>query len=282
MRGQHAQRQHVDLHQAQRVDVVLVPLDEGAVLHGGVADRHGLVQPPLGQDEAADVLRQVAREARAARWASAVGAADLRVVGIEPGLADVLVGHAVAPAAPDRVGQRGGDVLGQAQRLADLADRHARAVVDDGGADGGAVAAVALVDVLHHLLAPLVLEVDVDVRRLAALLGDEALEQQVLVLLGRIDRGDAQAEADHGIGRRAAPLAEDALLARPADDVVHGQEVVGVVRASRSARAPCRAGPAHLLRHAVADSARRAPAQVRSRRCWMAVLPGGTGSSGYS
>ena len=67
----------------------------------------------------------------------------------------------------------------QAQRLADLADRHARAVVDDGGADRGAVAAVALVDVLDHLLAPLVLEVDVDVGRLVALGRDEALEQQV-------------------------------------------------------------------------------------------------------
>ena len=34
------------------------------------------------------------------------------------------------------------------------------------------------VDVLDHFLAPFVLEVDVDVRRLVALAGDEALEQQ--------------------------------------------------------------------------------------------------------
>ncbi len=50
------------------------------------------------------------------------GAPDLRIGRIEPGLADVLVGHAVAPAAPDGVGQGGGDVLGQAQRLAHVAD----------------------------------------------------------------------------------------------------------------------------------------------------------------
>ena len=50
------------------------------------------------------------------------------------------------------------------------------AVVDDGGAEPGAVAAVAVVDVLDHLLAALVLEVDVDVGRLVARLGDEALE----------------------------------------------------------------------------------------------------------
>ncbi len=59
--------------------------------------------------------------------------------------------------------------------------------------------AVGVVDPLDHLLAPLVLEIDIDVRRLAPLLRDEALEQQVV--LGRIDRGDAEHEAHGGIGR---------------------------------------------------------------------------------
>ena len=69
------------------------------------------------------------------------------------------------------------------------------------------VVAVGLVDPLDHLLAPLVLEIDVDVGRLAALVRDEAFEQQLV--LDRIDRGDAEHEADHRIGRRAAPLAQD-------------------------------------------------------------------------
>ncbi len=56
------------------------------------------------------------------------------------------------------------------------------------------MAAVAVVDVLNHLLAPLVLEVDVDVGGLGALLGDEPLEQHVLGL--GIHRGDAQAITD--------------------------------------------------------------------------------------
>jgi hypothetical protein len=81
--GQHAQRQHVDLHQLQAVDVVLVPLDEGAVLHRRVADRHGLVQPPLGQHEAADVLRQVARVLQQL-GGQGDGPGDLRVLG-DPG-----------------------------------------------------------------------------------------------------------------------------------------------------------------------------------------------------
>ena len=46
--AQHAEREHIDLHQAERVDVVLVPLDEGAVVHGGIADRHRLIEAARG------------------------------------------------------------------------------------------------------------------------------------------------------------------------------------------------------------------------------------------
>ncbi len=46
--AQHAEREHVDLHQAERVDVVLVPLDEGAIVHGGIADGHRLVEAARG------------------------------------------------------------------------------------------------------------------------------------------------------------------------------------------------------------------------------------------
>jgi hypothetical protein len=71
------------------------------------------------------------------------------------------------------------------------------------------------------------LEIDVDVGRLAAVFGNEAREQQAV--LGGIDRRHAQAEADRGIGRRSPPLAEDAHAPRLADDVVHGDEIVGIV-----------------------------------------------------
>ena len=70
-----------------------------------------------------------------------------------------------------------------------------------------------LVDVLDHLLAPLVLEVDVDVGRLVALDADEALEQQVRA--ARVDLGDVQAVADERVGGAAAALAEDAPARAP-------------------------------------------------------------------
>ena len=80
----------------------------------------------------------------------------------------------------------------------------------DGRADRRAMAAVAPVDVLDHFLAPLVLEIDVDIGRLAAVLGNEAGEQQFGLF--RIDRGDAEAIADRAVRRRAAALAENFLF----------------------------------------------------------------------
>ena len=46
------------------VEIVLVPFDDGAVLHRGIHDRHHLVEPVAGDDEAADMLGEVARESR--------------------------------------------------------------------------------------------------------------------------------------------------------------------------------------------------------------------------
>ena len=94
--------------------------------------------------------------------------------------------------------------------------------------DRRAVATVAAVDILHHLLAPLVFEIDVDVGGLAPLGGNEAGEEQIV--FDRIDRGDLEQIADQRIGRRAAPLAQDRRFARAreANDVVHGQEIMRI------------------------------------------------------
>ena len=72
----------------------------------------------------------------------------------------------------------------ESQRLADVAHRALRPVGDDGRGQRRALAPVLLEDVLDDFLASLVLEVDVDVGRLVALLADEALEQR-----GDVDPG---------------------------------------------------------------------------------------------
>ena len=180
-----------------------------------------------GEHEAADMLGEMARKAD-----QLVGKRDRlpdrRICRIEAGLADVIVRQAVA-IAPHGLGQRRGDVLGQSQNLADFADGAARAVMHDGRANRRAMAAVAPVDVLDHFFAPLVLEIDVDIGRLAAVLGNETGEQKIGFV--RIHRGDAEAKAHRAVGRRAAALAEDFLSCRraKADDVVDGEEIARIV-----------------------------------------------------
>jgi hypothetical protein len=78
--------------------------------------------------------------------------------------------------------------------------------------------------VLNDLFASFVLEIDVDIRRLAAIFGYEALEQKIDGL--RRDLGDLKALADQRIGGRAASLAQDRRLesAGELDDLVNRQE----------------------------------------------------------
>ena len=97
--------------------------------------------------------------------------------------------------------------------LAHLAQRALAAVADDLADHRRAIAAVALVDLLDDLFAPLVLEVDVDVGRLAPLGAEEALEEQVRAR--RIDRGDAERVADGAVRRAAAALTEDVAAGAP-------------------------------------------------------------------
>ena len=125
--------------------------------------------------------------------------------------------------APGGPVEGGDDIVGEAENLGCLAYRRTRAIGRHRGGEAGALAPVTPVDVLDHLLAPLMLEVDVDVGGLVALGRDEALEQKIEAR--RIDLGDPETEADGGIGRRAAALAEDAARAREAHDVVHGEKI---------------------------------------------------------
>ena len=172
-------------------------------------------KPPTCWERCRGKADQLAREGH--------GLAQQGIGGVEAGFAQASFGDALPVHVPDRAGERCGGVLRQPHGLAHVPRRAPPPVTDDGGGEAGACAAVAAVDVLDHLLAALVLEVDVDVGGLAPLARDEALEQQVD--LRRVDGGDAEAVADGGVGGGAPPLAEDVLLPGEAHDVVHGEEV---------------------------------------------------------
>ena len=60
--SQHAEAQHVDFQNMKRVQVVLVPFDNGAIFHCRVFDWCQFVEPPPRDNESADMLRQMARE----------------------------------------------------------------------------------------------------------------------------------------------------------------------------------------------------------------------------
>ena len=101
--------------------------------------------------------------------------------------------------------------------------------MNDGGAQAGAIPSILLVNVLDDFLTPLMLEIDIDIGWLTALFGKKPVEQQLV--LGGIDAGDAKAEANGGIGRAAAPLAQDRgrLATREIDDFLDGEEIGGEI-----------------------------------------------------
>ena len=124
------------------------------------------------------------------------------------------------------------------------------------------MAAIGVVDPLDHLLPPLVLEVDIDVRRLVALLGDEALEEEVV--RDGIDRGDAEHVADGGVSRRAAALAQNALTAAKLHDRMDGQEVRRVAELLDQVKLVLGAGR-DLVRARPPDSASPRPPRSAAR-----------------
>ena len=206
--GEHAERENVDLQNAERIEIVLVPFDRGALGHGRIGDRGDFVEPRAGDDETAGMLRQMARKA-------GEFAGDLdrqgkpRLVRVEADASRRFRVERTGLPAPGRARQSRDGIFREAEDLADVADRRTRPVGDDARREAGVFAPIMAIDILHHLFAPFVLEIDIDVGRLVAFGRNEPFEQQVVP--GRVDLGDAQAEADGGIRRRAAALAENVL-----------------------------------------------------------------------
>ena len=164
---EHPECQAIDLEQTERVEVVLVPLNDGALVHRSVFDRHHPLEEVARDDEAADVLGQVAWEALQLAG-ECHQPRNQRILRVEAGFPDA--GRIdTAPVPPREYASEPLDLREiEAKRLAHVAHRALRPVGDERGGQRGALAGIFPVDVLHHLLAPLMLEVDVDVGRLVA------------------------------------------------------------------------------------------------------------------
>ena len=220
--AQHPQAEHVHLQQPQVLQIVLVPLDDRTILHGRIFDGHQPAQRPLGNDESTHVLGKVPGESRQVLHQARKTPDDGRLR-IESRLADLLRGDLLAVPPLHRLGQNADLRFFHPQGLAHVADRAAGSITDDRGGQRGTFAGIFAINVLNDFLAALVLEIHVDIGRLIPLLGNEPFHEHFHAR--RIDFGDAQAEADGRIGRRAASLAEDAPAAGKPDDIVNGQEI---------------------------------------------------------
>ena len=131
----------------------------------------------------------------------------------QPGEAAVerqVARHVARIAGVERLGQPIDPLERKAERLRHLAHGIAGSIRDDRADHGGVIGAVLVVQVLDHLLAPVDVEVDVDVGQRARLV-DEALEEELV--LDRVDLGDPQAVGHDRVAGAPPSLADDLPLA---------------------------------------------------------------------
>jgi hypothetical protein len=153
------------------------------------------------------------------RWRGAgqfQGEAQAPIAEIEVQLLDVLWFYAFVRPAPHLRGQHFDQILGQTERLADIAKRALGSVAGHDRAERGMIAAIGFEHPLHDGFAPLMLEVHVDIRGLAPLLRDETLKQQIVAL--GVDGGDSEHIANRAVGGGAAALTENVPAAGEAND----------------------------------------------------------------
>jgi hypothetical protein len=163
---QHPEPEQIELGQADRRAVVLVPLQDRSPGHPSPLDRTDLDDRPIADHHPAGVDAEVAR-----RVSQLVGELD----NDRRHARGLVLGDRCGPLG-DLFGPRVLLPLGVAERLGDIADGRARPVGDDVRDLRGVLAAVLGVDVLDDLLASAGLDVDVDVGRPVPLRRQEPFE----------------------------------------------------------------------------------------------------------
>ena len=215
--AQHAQPQQVELDDPHGGAVVLVPLQDGAVLHTPPLDRYHLPEGPIGDHHATRMDAQMPRE-------PVEPPADvIDQVGGQPcrqGFFERQLGRGVGVHVP---GQAVGLSRGETEGLGHVPKHRPGPVGDHVGDHGRPLPPVPAVAVLDHLLPAFRFEVQVDVGRPAPFFGQEPFERQPQP--EGVDPGETQAPAYRRIGSGATDLAHDVLGSGEVDDVPHHQEV---------------------------------------------------------
>ena len=129
--------------------------------------------------------------------------------------------------APLHIGDHLGQAVGLRHRQAHdpthVTDHRLRTHGAKGDDLGDGVAAVLVADVANHLGPSIVGEIDVDIGRADTLGIEETLEEQPVAQ--GINVRDLEQVGDHGAGGRSARHAGDAVVATPAHEITHNQEV---------------------------------------------------------
>ena len=141
----------------------------------------------------------------------------------------------------DRFAGRIGDELRDAvdkpqrhlQHAARIAHRRARLQRTERDDVRDAVFAIFVLHIAHDFVAPLLAEIDVEVRHRDAFGIEEALEQQAEA--DRIEIGDVERPGDERSGAGAAHADGNALLARPFHEIGHDEEVARKIHADDDA-----------------------------------------------
>ena len=211
---QHAQPQHVQFDQTCVLDALFVPLHDDATGHGRRFQRDDFGQRRAADQHAAAVDGKMARTAVNRR------ASDLPTD--EQG--GLRLPHPRA-ARPGLIRGRGGRVgvdafaqlfqhrFGKFQHFAQVAQRTARLKGHHIADHGRVRLAVLLINILDDFLAAVGGKVDVDIGHGKAVDAQKTFKEQVVTQW--VDAGNAQQIGHNRIGRRATPLAADALVAAP-------------------------------------------------------------------
>ena len=226
--GQRLEAEEVELHEAGRLDELPVELRDRHVRARITIDGHELVERAVADHHAGGVRRGVAVEAfellRDFEQARDDGLAVALL--LQLGLAGNGIGER------NRIGRIVRNELAEAvdlavrhlQHASDVAQHGARLQLSVRDDLRDAIVAVFLLDVADDLVAPVLAEVDVEVRHRDALGIEKALEEQAEAEW--IEIGDGKRPGDERAGARAATRSDgNAVRLGPFDEVRNDQEV---------------------------------------------------------
>ena len=226
--GQGFQPQEVKLHQPRRLDPFHVELGSGNIGSRIAIKRHQLGELAITDHHTGSVGRGIAVKAFQfqRRGQQAVDRLVLGAHLAQPwfDLQRLGQGHRVGGVGRDQLGELVDQAEGQLQHPADIAHHGAGLQRTEGNDLGHPVMAVLLLHIADHLAAPLLAEVDVEIRHGDAFGIEETLEQQTEAQ--RIKIGNGQRIGDQRAGTGTATRADgDIMSLGPLDKVRDDEEI---------------------------------------------------------